>query len=166
MTCAIICCDLMTSNAVMARRSFHRIWIAGKKNVSETGPCSMFSTWIPRRWDSPDLLGSHLIFIIMALTTLWLIHPHCETTCKIDALIKKFHKSLWTLNTVNNFSVSVESVTQNVFIKAFIQSFTKSLVLFESRHDGQMQYYNYSICSWIIYIYIYIHIYVHIYINK
>ena len=29
--CATICCDLMASNGVMARRSFHRIRIAGKK---------------------------------------------------------------------------------------------------------------------------------------
>ena len=36
--CAKICCDLMASNGIMARRSFRRIWIAGKKNVSETGP--------------------------------------------------------------------------------------------------------------------------------
>ena len=36
--CAKICCDLMPSNGIMARRNFHRIWIAGKKNVSETGP--------------------------------------------------------------------------------------------------------------------------------
>ena len=29
--CAKICCDLMASNGVMARQSFHRIWIVGKK---------------------------------------------------------------------------------------------------------------------------------------
>ena len=27
--CAKICCDLTASNGVMARRSFHRVWIAG-----------------------------------------------------------------------------------------------------------------------------------------
>ena len=35
--CAKVCCDLMTSNGITARRSFHRIWIA-RKIVSETGP--------------------------------------------------------------------------------------------------------------------------------
>ena len=29
-SCAI-CCDLMAGNGIMARRNFHRIWIAGKK---------------------------------------------------------------------------------------------------------------------------------------
>ena len=28
----------MTSNEIMARHNLHRIWIAGKKNVSEMGP--------------------------------------------------------------------------------------------------------------------------------
>ena len=31
--CAKICCDLMTSNGITPRRSFHRIWIAGKKSL-------------------------------------------------------------------------------------------------------------------------------------
>ena len=30
-----ICCDLMVSNRVMARRSVRRIWIAGKKTIVE-----------------------------------------------------------------------------------------------------------------------------------
>ena len=29
--CAKVCCDLMASNGITARRSFHRIWITGKK---------------------------------------------------------------------------------------------------------------------------------------
>ena len=37
-TCAKNCCDLMTSNRVMARRSFHRIWIAGKKPLVKQAP--------------------------------------------------------------------------------------------------------------------------------
>ena len=56
--CAKICCDLMASNGITARQNFHRIWIAGKKIVSETGPwshwvsgwlavsCTALSTWI------------------------------------------------------------------------------------------------------------------------
>ena len=36
--CTKICCDLMASNGIMARRSLYLIWIAGKKNVSEMGP--------------------------------------------------------------------------------------------------------------------------------
>ena len=31
----------MASNRVMARRNFHRIWIAGKKTVIETGPWAL-----------------------------------------------------------------------------------------------------------------------------
>ena len=31
--CAKICCDLMASDGITARRSFHRIWIAGKKSL-------------------------------------------------------------------------------------------------------------------------------------
>ena len=40
--CAKICCDLKTSKGITARQSFHRIWIAGKKIVSETGPIMIF----------------------------------------------------------------------------------------------------------------------------
>ena len=36
--CAKICCDLMASNGVMARRSFHRISIAGKKTLVKRAP--------------------------------------------------------------------------------------------------------------------------------
>ena len=36
--CAKICCDLMASNGVMARRSFHRIWIVGKKTLVKRAP--------------------------------------------------------------------------------------------------------------------------------
>ena len=36
--CAKICCDLMASNGVMTRRSFHRIWIAGKKSLVKRAP--------------------------------------------------------------------------------------------------------------------------------
>ena len=36
--CAKICCDPMASNRVMARRSFHRIWIAGKKALVKRAP--------------------------------------------------------------------------------------------------------------------------------
>ena len=34
-TCANTYCDLVASNGITARRSFHRIWIASKKIVSE-----------------------------------------------------------------------------------------------------------------------------------
>ena len=33
-----ICCDLMASNGITARRSFHRIWIAGKKLLVKRAP--------------------------------------------------------------------------------------------------------------------------------
>ena len=36
--CAKICCDLMASNGVIARRSFHRIWIWGKKPLVKRAP--------------------------------------------------------------------------------------------------------------------------------
>ena len=36
--CAKLCCDLMASNGIMARRSFHRIWIAGKKTLVKRAP--------------------------------------------------------------------------------------------------------------------------------
>ena len=36
--CAKICCDLMASNGITARRSFHRIWIAGKKSLVKRAP--------------------------------------------------------------------------------------------------------------------------------
>ena len=38
MACAKICCDLMASNGITARRSFHRIWIAGKKSLVTRAP--------------------------------------------------------------------------------------------------------------------------------
>ena len=38
--CAKNCCDLRASNGITARRIFQRIWIAGKKIASETGPCT------------------------------------------------------------------------------------------------------------------------------
>ena len=39
--CATLCCDLMASNGVMARRSFHRIWIAGKKPLVKQAPAAL-----------------------------------------------------------------------------------------------------------------------------
>ena len=36
--CAKVCCNLMASNRIMARRSFHRIWIAGKKTLVKRAP--------------------------------------------------------------------------------------------------------------------------------
>ena len=36
--CAKICCDLMASNGIIARRSFHRIWITGKKSLVKRAP--------------------------------------------------------------------------------------------------------------------------------
>ena len=36
--CGKICRDLMASNGITARRSFHRIWIAGKKTLVKRGP--------------------------------------------------------------------------------------------------------------------------------
>ena len=35
---AKMCCDLMASNGITARRSFHRIWIAGKKSLVKRAP--------------------------------------------------------------------------------------------------------------------------------
>ena len=40
--CAKFCCDLMASNGIMARRSFHRIWIAGKKPLVKRAPGHWF----------------------------------------------------------------------------------------------------------------------------
>ena len=37
-TCAKICCNLMASNRITARRSFHRIWIVGKKSLVKRAP--------------------------------------------------------------------------------------------------------------------------------
>ena len=37
-TCAKICCGLIASNGITARRSFHRIWIAGKKSLVKWAP--------------------------------------------------------------------------------------------------------------------------------
>ena len=36
--CAKCCCDLMASNRTTARRSFHRIWIAGNKPLVKRAP--------------------------------------------------------------------------------------------------------------------------------
>ena len=46
--CAKICNDLMASNRIMVRRSFRRIWIAGRKNVSEIVPRSSwrYGMWV------------------------------------------------------------------------------------------------------------------------
>ena len=41
--CAKICCDLMASNGVTARRTFHRIWIAGIKMLVKQAPGSRFN---------------------------------------------------------------------------------------------------------------------------
>ena len=38
--CAKLYCDLMASNRITARRSFHRIWIAGKKSLVKRAPGS------------------------------------------------------------------------------------------------------------------------------
>ena len=38
MACAKICCDLMTSGWITARRNFHRIWIASKMPLVKWSP--------------------------------------------------------------------------------------------------------------------------------
>ena len=40
-----ICCDLMANNGVMARRSFHQIWIAGKKTLVKRAPVCQCHHW-------------------------------------------------------------------------------------------------------------------------
>ena len=47
--CAKICCDLMASNRVTARQSFHRIWIAGKNLLVKQTPethCTNDFPWL------------------------------------------------------------------------------------------------------------------------
>ena len=41
--CAKMCSDLMASNGITARRSFHRIWIAGKKSLVKRAPGHEFA---------------------------------------------------------------------------------------------------------------------------
>ena len=48
--CAKICCDLMASNRVMARRNFHRIWIAGKKPLLKRAPGVRYHHCVPSSW--------------------------------------------------------------------------------------------------------------------
>ena len=45
--CVKICCDLMASNGVKGRRSFHRIWITGKKTLVKRAPGQHKSTHCP-----------------------------------------------------------------------------------------------------------------------
>ena len=40
--CAKNCFDLMASNAITARRIFHRIWIAGKKSLVKRAPAGSY----------------------------------------------------------------------------------------------------------------------------
>ena len=42
---AKICCNLIASNGIMARRSFHRIWIAGKKTLVKWPPGQHEHKW-------------------------------------------------------------------------------------------------------------------------
>ena len=44
--CAKICCDLFASSGITARRSFHRIWIAGKKSLVKRVPHTYIHTYI------------------------------------------------------------------------------------------------------------------------
>ena len=69
--CATICCDLVASNGITARWSFHRIWIAGKKSLVKRAPerqtlepsgCSQSSGFISSNffslvWVNPALSG-------------------------------------------------------------------------------------------------------------
>ena len=61
MACAKICCDVMASNGVVARRSFHQIWIAGKKTLVKRAPSWLkdVMTWkgFPHYW--PFVRGIH-----------------------------------------------------------------------------------------------------------
>ena len=43
--CAKICCDLMASNGITARGSFHQIWIAGKKPLVKRAPAFHVLKW-------------------------------------------------------------------------------------------------------------------------
>ena len=42
-TYAKICCDLMASNGITAKRNFHRIWIAGKNWLVKRAPVQVWS---------------------------------------------------------------------------------------------------------------------------
>ena len=92
--CAIISCDLMASNRVMARRSFHRFWIVGKKTLVKRDPdidvenyttsreWELVSTSAQRRVNynacckEPPLFGVHS----QDTTNRELLHPHVPGT--------------------------------------------------------------------------------------
>ena len=66
--CAKICCDVMASNGVMARRSFHRVWIAGKKPLVKRAPAPC---WWSCHYASPMLV---VIIIITPAPCWWSYH--------------------------------------------------------------------------------------------
>ena len=65
--CAKICCALMASNGVMARRSFPRIWIAGK-NRYWNGPL----VCVVDIWDMPCELNVCYIYMPVCYDKLFL----------------------------------------------------------------------------------------------
>ena len=75
--CAKICCDLMASDRIRARQSFHRIWIAGKKSLVKWAPGPCF----------PRHLGFHLY-----------VPSYCRKVVENLNLILRFFKTIQYLN--------------------------------------------------------------------
>ena len=74
--CAKICRDLVASNGIAAIRSFHRIWIAGKKTLEKRAPAAKMNSkytvniyrlaldWHQNNiWTNADLFIIHWAFI-------------------------------------------------------------------------------------------------------
>ena len=100
--CAKICCDLMTDNGITARRSFHRIWIAGKKSLVKRAPGESIMNWftttkqgttqpyslcmghtVPVAGITDVDLATHLrqdVFV-------YLYHNHCDVICSMIPVI-------------------------------------------------------------------------------
>ena len=121
------CCDLIAGNGVMAKRSFHRIWIAGKKLLVKRAPdYSSFRCYhLDRFWISLIFITSdNAQFIMCAIGRL--NNDLKVVFCLGHATPSHYHHAAsltciehmrWNIPKayVNSFWVySVESVSQNL----------------------------------------------------
>ena len=93
--CAKICCDLMASNGITARRSFHRIWIAGKKSLVKRAPGHGLSHVLQQAitWTNADLLSIKPVVNNLQWNSNWnanlFIHEKAfeKVICKMAAIL-------------------------------------------------------------------------------
>ena len=127
--CAKICRDLMARNGITGRRSFHRIWIVGKKTLVERAPAlkwfenylssqEQYVTYTGMSSSKPMIQRAVMHESILGpLLFLTYIHNLCFACKNTHAILfaddtRLSHISLWSK--VNKLSLRRQSFTRNL----------------------------------------------------